>query len=149
MSHHLLWTWHNPTEKSDSSGICLKISSVTKWTPRCCGRKLILRWNHAEPICRPEPLTPPPRWFDDSIVLLDEELRMFELRLALFLMLLLPAAAAAAAVADFDVLWGGWLLLLMLRRSLRPRVDDDVVALAAVMFVAVVVVAMAALNCVE
>ena len=57
---HSLWTWHNPTENWFSSGICLSISSVTKWTPRCWGRKLILRWNQAEPICIPLP----PRWFE-------------------------------------------------------------------------------------
>lgn len=32
----------------DSSGICLSISSVTRWTPRCWGLRLIFFWNHAE-----------------------------------------------------------------------------------------------------
>lgn len=50
---HLLWTWHRPTENCPSSGICRNISSVTKWTPRCCGRRFIFLWNHAEPICNP------------------------------------------------------------------------------------------------
>lgn len=48
-----LCTWHNPTENCPNSGICRRISSVTKWTPLCWGRKLILRWNQAEPICIP------------------------------------------------------------------------------------------------
>lgn len=50
---HSLCTWHSPTENCVNSGICRKISSVTRCTPRCCGRRLILRWNQAEPICRP------------------------------------------------------------------------------------------------
>lgn len=50
---NLLWTWQNPTENCDNSGICRRISSVTRWTPRCCGLKLIFRWNHAEPIWIP------------------------------------------------------------------------------------------------
>lgn len=60
--YYLLWTWHNPTENWPNSGICLKISSVTKCTPRCCGRKLIFRWNHAEPICIP-------RWLDEAMLI--------------------------------------------------------------------------------
>ena len=39
---------------------CLKISSVTRWTPRCCGLKCIFRWSQAgwptmRPCPRPEP----------------------------------------------------------------------------------------------
>lgn len=45
----LLCMWKNPTVKLPSSGICLRISSVTRWTPRCCGRRLIFLWNHADP----------------------------------------------------------------------------------------------------
>lgn len=58
---YLLWTWQSPTENCDNSGICRKISSVTKWTPRCCGLRLIFRWNHAEPICIPR--------FDEAMLL--------------------------------------------------------------------------------
>lgn len=46
-------TWNKPTENWHISGICLSISSVTKCTPLCCGRRLTLRWNHAEPIWMP------------------------------------------------------------------------------------------------
>lgn len=56
-----LCTWHNPTENCPSSGICRRISSVTRWTPRCWGLKLILRWNQAEPICIP---LLAPRWLE-------------------------------------------------------------------------------------
>lgn len=56
-----LCTWHNPTENCPNSGICRRISSVTKWTPRCWGLKLILRWNQAEPICMPLLV---PRWLE-------------------------------------------------------------------------------------
>lgn len=66
-----LWTWHKPTEKFMISGICLNISSVTKWTPRCWGLRLILRWNQAEPIWRvpiPAALPPPPRWLVDEAI---------------------------------------------------------------------------------
>lgn len=49
----LLCMWHKPTENWDISGICFRISSVTKCTPLCCGLRLILRWNHAEPIWIP------------------------------------------------------------------------------------------------
>lgn len=56
-----LCTWHNPTENCPNSGICRRISSVTKWTPRCWGLKLILRWNQAEPICIPLLV---PRWLE-------------------------------------------------------------------------------------
>lgn len=59
--YNLLWTWHSPTENCPSSGIWRKISSVTKWTPRCCGRKLIFLWNHAEPICIP-------RWLAEAML---------------------------------------------------------------------------------
>lgn len=45
---HLLWTWHKPIANCDNSGICLRISSVTRCTPRCCGLKFIFFWNHAE-----------------------------------------------------------------------------------------------------
>lgn len=45
---YLLWTWHNPIANCDNSGICLRISSVTRCTPRCCGLKFIFFWNHAE-----------------------------------------------------------------------------------------------------
>lgn len=83
---NLLWTWHNPTENCASSGICLRISSVTKWTPRCWGRKLILRWNHAEPICKTPVLLPAARWFDDAIIISAELLlRKLWLLLLVFL----------------------------------------------------------------
>ena len=45
-----LCIWQSPTENSQSSGILLKISSVTWWIPRRCGLRLIFVWNQAEPI---------------------------------------------------------------------------------------------------
>lgn len=45
---YLLWTWHKPIANCDNSGICLRISSVTRCTPRCCGLRFIFFWNHAE-----------------------------------------------------------------------------------------------------
>ena len=47
---HSLCTWNNPTENWSISGICLRISSVTKCTPLCCGLRLIFLWNHADPM---------------------------------------------------------------------------------------------------
>lgn len=44
----LLWTWQSPMANCDISGICLRISSVTKCTPRCCGLRFIFFWNQAE-----------------------------------------------------------------------------------------------------
>lgn len=48
-----LWIWQRPTANCDSSGTCLRISSVTRCTPRCCGLKFSFRWNHADPIWIP------------------------------------------------------------------------------------------------
>lgn len=48
-----IWTWQRPTENWHISGICLKISSVTKWTPLCWGLRLSFLWNHADPIWIP------------------------------------------------------------------------------------------------
>jgi len=45
--------WQRPIENWQSSGTCLRISSVTRWTPRCCGLRLILVWNQPEPIWMP------------------------------------------------------------------------------------------------
>lgn len=53
LNSYLLWTWQSPTENCPNSGICRRISSVTRWTPRCCGLRLIFRWNHADPIWIP------------------------------------------------------------------------------------------------
>lgn len=45
---NLLCTWQRPMANWESSGTCLRISSVTRCTPLCCGLKLIFFWNQAE-----------------------------------------------------------------------------------------------------
>ena len=60
----ILWKWASPTENCEISGMSLRTSSVTRWTPRCCGLRLIFLWNQAEPIWIPLELRldpgPPP-----------------------------------------------------------------------------------------
>ena len=51
---------------------CLKISSVTRCTPRCCGRRFIFRWSHPGwPIIRPAPTADPEPllWFAEHAMM--------------------------------------------------------------------------------
>jgi len=54
------WMCIKPTENWASSGSCLRISSVTRCTPRCCGRRCIFRCSHPGwPMMRPAPTADP------------------------------------------------------------------------------------------
>ena len=76
-----LCTWHSPTENCPNSGICRRISSVTKWTPLCWGLKLILRWNQAEPICIP---LLAPRWLELDAIAIELNYRSFGRSIKIF-----------------------------------------------------------------
>lgn len=69
--------WQSPTENCSISGICRRISSVTRWTPRCWGLRFIFLWNQALPICIPifEAIVHPNYLQDNDIV--SGELRIF------------------------------------------------------------------------
>jgi len=54
------WMCIRPTANWDSSGSPLSISSVTRWTPLCWGRRWTLRWSQAfGPTISPEPCDDP------------------------------------------------------------------------------------------
>jgi len=67
------WMCISPTANCDNSGSCRRISSVTKWTPRCCGRRWIFRcsqagWPTMRPCPRPDP--EPLLWLAEQAILL-------------------------------------------------------------------------------
>lgn len=70
------WMCIKPTANCDNSGSWRRISSVTRWTPRCWGRKCILRCSHAGwPTMRPWPMPEPEPllWLAEHAMLLSRD----------------------------------------------------------------------------